>query len=598
MSRRSVASKNNRVVAAATRGAKQDGHVPDFAGWVLSGLILLITVVVYAPAVTGEFVWDDDFYVSRNAVLESLDGLRRIWFDVGATVQYYPLVFTTFWIEHQVWGNDPVGYHLVNILLHGLAAVLLGRLLRSLNVPGAWLAAVLFAVHPVHVESVAWVTERKNVLSLCFYLGAAMAYVRYARLDAASCDAASLRRGRYALALVLFIAALLSKTATVGFPIAMLLLIWWKRGRVGAADVARLGPFFAASLVAGLTTAYVESRHVGVGDVSWTLSVPQRCLLAGQSLWFYLSKLAWPASLTFVYGRWEVNPSDWPQFLYPASAVLVLTVLWIVRNRIGRGPFAAMAYFIVSLAPALGFVKFFFMNYSYVGDHFQYLASIGPIALGAAVLQRLADGAQSTLRRVSVRGVEAAIVCSLGVFTFRRCAVFQNIESLFQDVLAKTQSPRARWMAHFTLGSYYTDSGRPEHAAKQYQDSLLYEPTFPDARNRLAVALHHVGRTDEAIAQAREALRLRSNYAEAASNLGFFLEAQGRLDEAAQAYRRAIEIDGNLAGAYINLAFLLLKQGRNADAAAAFRQVLRIDPANEVAAGELARIQGGISPVP
>ena len=248
-------------------------------------LLFLLVCLAYLPALRDGFIWDDDSYVTGNPTLRNLHGLYRIWFELGAVPQYYPLVHTTFWLEYHLWGLHPPGYHLINILLHAAAAVLLWQVLRGLQLPGAWLAAALFALHPIEVESVSWITERKNVLSAVFYFAAVLAYLRFAAW--AVPEGANRRRWRwYFLALLLFLAALLSKTVTCSLPAALLLVCWWKQGRVRWADVYPLLPFFVVGMGLGLLTAGMEKYHVGAQGADWSLSFADRCLIAGRALWF------------------------------------------------------------------------------------------------------------------------------------------------------------------------------------------------------------------------------------------------------------------------------------------------------------------------
>jgi len=348
-------------------------------------LILALAATAYAPALRGDFVWDDDDYVTDNPTLTNLDGLRRIWLEFGATPQYYPLVYTTFWIEYHIWQLHPFGYHLTNVLLHMVNALLLWAILRRLAVPGAWLAAAIFAVHPVHVESVAWITERKNVLSGAFYLSSMLLYLRFAGIGP---DRPSGRRrwAYFVLALLLFACALLSKSVTCTLPAALVLLLWWRRRRLRASDLWPLIGWLVVGLLMALTTVWMERHHVGTRYIDWSLSPLDRCLIAGRAVWFYAAKLLWPAKLTFFYPRWHIDAGLWWQYLFPLAAVAVIAALWWLRSRLGKGPLVAVLLFVGTLTPALGFVDVYPMRFSFVADHFQYLASAGLIALGAAFL--------------------------------------------------------------------------------------------------------------------------------------------------------------------------------------------------------------------
>ncbi len=344
-----------------------------------AALIILLTVVAYLPALRGGFIWDDDSYVTQNPALRSLAGLVAIWLKPGATYQYYPLVFTSFWAEYHLWGLQPFGYHLVNVFLHAVNAVLLWRVLRRLEVAGAWWIAAIFALHPVNVESVAWVTERKNTLSGLFYLLAALAWLRFRPLTAKVTARAPDWR-YYWLAFGFIVCALFSKTVTLSLPAVLLLLIWWKTGRLEKRDALTLTPWFVLGAASGFMTRWMEQQLVR-GGAEWDLSFVQRCLLAGRALWFYAGKLFWPAHLTFIYPRWEIDAGAAWQYSFPLGIAAVLVALWFFRARIGKGPLAAVLFFGITLAPALGFANVYPFRYSYVADHFQYLASIGLIAL-------------------------------------------------------------------------------------------------------------------------------------------------------------------------------------------------------------------------
>ena len=280
--------------------------------------------------------------------LRSWHGLYRIWFDLGATQQYYPLLHSVFWIEHKFWGDATLGYHLVNILLHAMAALMVAAVLRRLEVPGAYLAAAIFALHPVRVESVAWITELKNTLSAVFYLGAAMLYLRFDQ---------ERKKPYYAGALVLFVLGLLSKTVTATLPAALLVIFWWQRGRLSwKRDVLPLVPFFVLGAAAGLFTAWVERKLIGAEGAAFDLTFIERFLIAGRVIWFYLGKLFWPADLIFIYPRWHVNQAVWWQYLFPAAALLLAAVLWGLRRR-WRGPLAGLLFFRWNAVPGAGFLQ-------------------------------------------------------------------------------------------------------------------------------------------------------------------------------------------------------------------------------------------------
>ncbi|MFZ5830616.1 MAG: O-GlcNAc transferase, partial [Planctomycetota bacterium] len=384
--------------------------------------LLVMPFAAYIPAIRGGFIWDDDAYVVHNQTLRSLDGLRRIWFEPMSIPQYYPLVHTSFWVEYQAWGLWPAGYHAVNVALHSLTSLMLYVVLRRLALPGAWLASALFAIHPVHVESVAWITERKNVLSGLFYVLSFLAYLRF--LDARKTGARA-TWSWYLAACLLFIGAMLSKTVACSLPAAILLVHWWKQGRIGWRELAPTLPLFAVGLSLGLTTAYLERVHVGASGDEFHWTFLERCLIAGRALWFYAAKLLVPVRLTFFYPRWKIDATNPVQWAYPIGAMALVAALWFARHRLGRGPLVAVLFFGGTLFPALGFINVYPMRYSFVADHFQYLASIGILALFAAAISTAAFSAGTGGRSVMHgRKPLAAVGCALlllamGVQTWR-----------------------------------------------------------------------------------------------------------------------------------------------------------------------------------
>ena len=457
--------------------------------------LVLLTMLAYMTVYHAGFVWDDSDHVTNNPTLPSAAGLKSIWLQPGAVPQYYPLVHTTFWLEYRLWGLHPLGYHITNILLHCANALLAWYVLSLLRIRSAWLIAAIFAVHPVHVESVAWISERKNVLSGLFYLAALAAYLRYEMSD--------LRVSRwYVVSFLLFLCALLSKTVTCTLPAVLLLLIWYRRGAVRIGDVARMMPFFATGLLLALVTMSVERTIVGAVGSEWSFSLLDRCLIAGRSLWFYVGKLLVPVELAFIYPRWNIDSSVLWSYAYPAAALLALLGLWLLRDRLGRGPFTAAAFFAVTLLPALGFINVYPMRYSFVADHFQYLASLGIIALVVSGMDGLLRTAVA--RRVGFAAAALAIFI-LASLTLRQGLMYSEVETLWRWTI--DVNPRA-WIAHNNLGAILVQRGEWAAAEEHF----------------------------------RTAIRLNANHVDALHNLGNCLRLSGDPAGAAACYRRAISI--------------------------------------------------------
>jgi tetratricopeptide (TPR) repeat protein len=530
--------------------------------------IALAVLIAYYPAWHGGLLWDDDGHLTRPA-LRSLHGLWRIWLEIGATQQYYPLVHSMFWLIDHFWGTDPLAYHLLNIVLHSCSAFLVVLILRRLSVPGALLAGVLFALHPIQVESVAWMTELKNALSGVLYFSAALCYLEFDRT----------RKTRlYGLALALFVLALLSKTVAATLPFGLLVIFWWQRGSIDwRRDVVPLVPFAAAGLLAGLTTAWVERSYIGAQGREFDLSAIDRLLVAGRAVVFYGSKLVWPANLIFLYPRWNVSASVWWQYLFPVAVVAALVVLWRWKGRT-RAPFAALAYFVVTLGPALGFVNVYPFKYSFVADHFQYLAGVGIMALGAAVIVRLGERIGRPARVVEPAAI-VVLGLALGVLTWNQSRQYADAETLYRTTLAR--NPRS-WLAHNNLAMIerQRSGAGSEKAWQHFQAALEIDPDEPLVHYNIGTTLMEMGRLEEALAQHREAVRLAPGYAEAHGNIGVDLQKLGRYDEAVQAYRIALSIKPELGMFRTNLGVSLEKLGRNDEASAEFREALTIDPQN------------------
>ena len=530
-----------------------------------AALALPVAVIAaYWPALRGAMVWDDDAHVTRPE-LRSLHGLWRIWSEPGATQQYYPVLHSAFWAEHRLWGDSALGYHLVNVLLHLGAVLLLYRVLRRLSVPGALLGASLFALHPVCVETVAWISEQKNTLSTVFCLAAGLAYLRFDE---------ERRRRWYALGIGLFGLALLSKSVTATLPAALLVVLWWKRGRLSwRGDALPLVPWFCLSVGAGAMTAWVERTFVGARGSAFGLGAVERVLVAGRAVWFYLGKLVWPADLVFVYPRWTIDAGAGWQYLYPAAAVAVLAALFAVRGR-SRGPLAAALLFVGVLFPALGFINVYPFVFSYVADHFQYLAAAGMIPALAAGLAIAADRLPGAGRGAS-RVAAVCILCVLAGLTWRQCGRYGDIETFYRSILEKNPSS---WLAHDNLGVVLVGRGKLKEAAGHYREAMRLNPGYPEAFSNYGNVLAREGRWNEAAEAYAGALRARPWFATAEMNWGKAMSDAGRLNEAELHFRNAIRIQPDLANAHYGLANALANSGRLAEAVAEYKETLRLQP--------------------
>jgi len=607
------------------------------AAWPAVALLGMV-VVAYAPVYRAGFIWDDDDYVIENSTLRDAAGLWRIWTDPAATPQYYPLVHTTFWLEYQIWGLWPAGFHLTNVLLHGLNAILLWRILALLALPPPvpWLAAALFAVHPVHVESVAWITERKNVLSAAFGLAALITACRFFGLDRPE-PAAVAAGGRpwrlYAAATALFIAALLSKTVLCSLPVIIWLLIWWRRGRVRPFEVVVLLPWLALGAASGLLTAWLEKTHVGATGQVFALTAPERVMIAGRAAWFYWLKLLWPHPLVFMYPRWDPAAFTALDLVPPLGVVLVLAGLAVGVPRIGRGPLVAVLGFLVTVFPALGFVSIYPMRYTFVADHYQYLASIGPLVLGGWAIWRLANGREADPRpaRAATAAARpftwaaAAVLLVLGGLTARQAMIYHDLESLWTATLAgnprcaaamfhlgKVRMQQGRHaeaadlfaasrrfevdqseadIAETLQGNALVRAGRPDEAVPLFEAALARNPDNVEALNSLANQHARRGEPGKAVPLYRRALAGRPGDAAILMNLGNALALAGDATAAIEAYGQSLAIQPDNPALLVNLAVALARLGRFDEAVVHLETARRGDPSNAQVRGLLERIQ-------
>ena len=525
----------------------------------------LLVIVSYLPAMLwGGFVWDDNLCIKVDPVRE-VSGLQQIWFSPSAIEEenhYWPLVYTTFWLEHKLWGFDPTGYHIVNVLLHLGNTLLVWHLLRRLAVPGAWIVAAVFAVHPLHVESVAWIIERKDVLSGLFYLGAVLAYIRFVEQP---------NPRWYVWSLVLYVAGLLSKSIVVTLPAALLIWHWWKQGRVTSTDIMRLVPFFVVGLI---ITIGDLSFYQSESPASLDYSLTERTLIASRALWFYAGKLLWPAELAVIYPRWDIRVGDPLAWGYLITAVALVVALWHFRSRIGRGPLAGALFFAVTLSPILGFIDYGYMKYAFVADRFQYLAGIGAMAV---VIGAIAYGVGRLpgLWQKGALGIAAVTIVVLGLLTWRQANIWKDEETLNRHIVAL--NPQAR-NAHRHLGKALYDQGRYEEALDPARIAVDQRPDYYKAHVTLGLILVELSRLEEAETHLRRAIELNPETHSTRLNLSDLLYNQGRYEEALDVARAAVEQHPDSFASHGLLGAILVELGRFEEAETHLRRTIALNP--------------------
>ena len=539
-------------------GMDRPFSIPRF-GALAAVVVIVFTTLAYWPAGHAGFIWDDDRYVTNNPLLTAPDGLRRIWLSLDAPSQYFPLSYTLLRLERSWWGLDPAGYHWVNIVLHVANALLVWRVLSRLQIPGSRLAAVIFALHPVQVESVAWISEVKNLLMGFFFLLTILMWLSYVDAD---------RRSRlfYGAALFFYFLALAAKTTACTLPAALLLVLWLKRKPIDRQAIFNVTPFVGLALGAGLIAIWWEKYHQGTRVLA-SLAPMERLLIASRAIWFYLGKLIWPSNLTFIYPQWKIDVFDPVAYIWLAATAALIAFLYFARRYLGRSVEVGLLFFVATLAPLLGFIMLYTFRYTFVADHYQYLACIGPIGLVSAGFIKLADRLRH-FQWLAWSGALAAVVC-LGVLTFRQTAMYHDLETLWRSTIAK--DPKS-WMAYNNLGVVQLDKGNLDNAINDYERALQLHPEYPEALYNLGSAVLQKGKTDKAIELCEKALKLQPTDADAQVVLGNALMSRQDVDSAITHYRQALKLRPDDPNAHHNLGIALQQQGQLEEAAREFER--------------------------
>ena len=561
---------------------------------VRSGVVLAaVTILLYIPAIGSGFVWDDDKFLTENPHIHAADGLQRFWLSTEPP-DYFPLTSSMLWFEWRLFGMDsPWGYHLINVLLHACSSILLWRVLRHLAIPGAWLAALVFAIHPVNVESVAWITERKNTLPMVFALLSTLLYLRSDKEGTAKDG-----KLNFALALGCFLLALLAKTSVVMLPVAFVVLAWWRTGSVTKRDILRTTPFFALSMILSLVTIWYQYNRA-IGDfVVRDDPFLSRLAISGWSTWFYLYKALLPFDLRFVYPRWEADISNPLAYLPLLLFILAIAGLWIMRSRRwSRATLTALLIYVAMLFPILGFFDIFFMLYSLVADHWQYVGMPAIITLTAAGGTHLFNtptpphSHTPILRSICQPRIGIALsvlLCAtLATLTWRQQAMYKDEETLYRSIIAK--DPNC-WIAQNNLGAWYYARDRKDEALEQWRTTIRIKPDHPEAHNNIGRVLSERGDDSadpaerlrlhrEALTWCREALKHRPHWGAVHWNVARLLtKTGGDLRLAEQHFLEGLKKKPADDNALYDLAVALGQQGRYTEALVYFDRCLQVNP--------------------
>ncbi len=547
--------------------------------FVMALLLFCLAILPFLPALHGQFLWDDHEWLANNPAVLAPNGLSIIWNPHAQTLHYYPLIFTTFWLEHGIWGLDTTGYHLINMIIHACGALILWRILDRLGLRAAWLAALLWAIHPVQVESVAWIVERKNTLSGAFYFLAAWSYLRFERIekDGNPSDDSRPHWLFYALTILFFVAGLLSKTVICTLPAALGLILWWKRRKLSYRQIATLSLLLIIGLAIAIFTTRQEKwvmTEGGAENLSFTHL--QRLVIAGRDVWFYLRTLAFPYPLMAIYPRWNYDVASFANYAAPIAVILVLSLLFFLRNRIGNAPWVGFAFFLITLSPGLGFINFYTMHFSFVTDHYQYLACIGIFALLAEYLFAF------TQRMLSLRPdyaflVIAVIFLALTPVTFLYATLFQSDMALWQW---NVDHNPAAFNAQHNLGIAYMNAGDLTEAAKHVAIAVQQQPDDDFIQTTYGRILREQGDYQEAIKHFKLALALRPKMGNVHDELGKTYDRMHLPKEVLEEYAAAVAVDGKDPNQHALYAAALVRAKDFDKAIAEYKIALALSPGN------------------
>jgi tetratricopeptide (TPR) repeat protein len=530
--------------------------------------IILAALFVYWPALNGACLLDDNLLVYSNTRLHSLAGLGKIWL-VAPTTDYWPLTWTLLWLEWHLWGDAPLGYHLVSLALHITSAFLIWRILARLGLRRGWIGGLLFAVHPLAVESVAWISEIKNTLSLPLFLLAFDAWL----------DAEEGRRTAYPRSVAFYLLAMLAKTSTIMLPFVLVLYCWWKRGRVTRGELVRLVPYAVIALVLGVITLHFQNRGTPLQPVEPN-GLVARLTLAGAALVFYLGKFLVPIHLLTIYPAWPLDPPTLTQVLaLPAFAALV-ELLYFAGKPWTRHALLGFGFFFLTALPILGFVDMQWLQFSPVADHLIYLPMIGLVGLAAAAVDTLAA-------RLRTPTSLAAITLLIATFIFisrANASRYADARALWIHTLSHNV---AAWPAWNGLGAVLLDEGRPTEALADIEEAVHLNPDFAQGLYNLGNAELALGKLPDAISAYQRTLEITPRDANAHYNLANAFLAAGRIPDALQEYERALQLIPGSAEIRGNYGQALARAGRLPDALAQFQLAAQLDPTSAVAAYNL-----------
>ncbi len=577
-------------------------------------MLLLVTIAVYWPATRCDFIsYDDQDFVTANLHIQgglNWEGVKWAFCNTEQAAYWAPLMWLSHMLAWQLFGLNPWGHHLINVLLHAANTALVFLVFRRMT-GATWrslMVAALFGLHPLRVESVVWVAERKDVLSTCFGLLALLFYVRYAKkVKSGQWRASAPSSLDCGLSLFFFALGLMSKPMLVTWPFVMLLLDYWPLRRLRFSmpsvgrwtlDVGRSSflirvqsvaknpslwrllfekiPFFALAAAASVVTLMVQ-KHEGSLAGGENLPFGPRCANALVSYCRYLGKMFWPTDLAVFYP----HPGHWPMEQVLLAGVLLCGISVLLFVKRGRYPFLLMGWlwFCGTLVPAIGLVQ---SGGQAMADRFTYVPSLGVLLLSIWGAVELTRRWRYRVIALSVAGTAALVLCM--ALTRQQIGYWKDSEALFRHALEVADN---NYLAQKALGAALVNKGQTEEAITQFEEALRLRPNYAEAHNNLGAALEKKGQIDEAIRQFQEAIRLEPNYLNARNNLGVGFLKKGQIDEAISLFREVIRLKPDYAGVHYNLGAALLKKGQTDEAIGQYQEILLLKPDDAMAHNKL-----------
>ena len=583
--------------------------------------ILLLALVAYWPLHTAGYIWDDGGWLVHNHFVHHWRGLWNIWFNPHDSIQYYPMVFTAFNIQWHIWGGNAFGYHLLNIIMQAVDAIFLWRILKALNLRSAWIAAAIWAIHLVQVETVGWVVEQKSLLSALFLFPAILAWTGFADLQGNRVADTPFLTGRqwrvYALATLLFILALCSKTDACIVPVVLLFVLVWKRGTIKTRDVLLLVPWMIFGFLAALMTIHIEHGQAGAKGHGFQFTIAQHLIIAGKDLWFYPFKLFWPWPMMAVYPRWHISHVAAWEWIFPITAFAIPLVLLAISNKIGRGAFVAVCVYGLMISPLLGFIAFYTEMYTFVADHYQYLACIGIIVLAtevaAGIFSRLGsvenaaeemvpptDGQKTSVAAVTDGGigrwlgmaVSALVLLALGTMTWAQSEIYTPPLRVWTHNIKCNPDC---WLAMERVGVHEYGKGHVSAALVLFQRANeLSHGNNLIVNSNLGDVYRHLGQYAKAIPYYRRSLAVAARQPPIISHLVNCYEKVGNWRQAYVDLLHGVKLLPHSADLQTELAVMLAKAGHPKQAVSHFLVAIKYEPADTKALFGLAESLAGL----